>query len=139
MGVNDAEWIPSETLVALTNAQPSALLVGAPVYSNATGTVRLAKADLLATAKIIGLMANTTAIAALGTVQTDGILTLTTGEWDAITGDVGGLTADGVYYLDNTTAGKLTTVVPTTGLVIRVGTGVSTTKLNISIQQPVIL
>jgi len=45
-----------------------------------------------------------------------GQLTLTTGEWDARTGDVGGLTA-GEYYWLSSTAGGITKTKPDTGLV----------------------
>lgn len=45
------------------------------------------------------------------TVQEDGVVTLTTAEWDSVTGGSGGLTPGARYYLD--TAGKITTTAPT--------------------------
>jgi len=44
-------------------------------------------------------------------IMNAGEITLTTGEWDTVTGGSGGLTAGSIYYLD-TTAGKLTTTEP---------------------------
>ena len=56
-----------------------------------------------------------------GVIATGGPLTASTAQWDAITGQVGGLTPNTRYYLDPTTAGKLTITAPiTAGQVARV-------------------
>jgi hypothetical protein len=61
-----------------------------------------------------------------------GRITLTTGQWDARTGDSGGLTA-GEYYWTSSTAGGLTKTQPTTGAVQCLGVALSTTVLLVNI------
>lgn len=129
-------------LVARTNNNASPIVIGAPTYVDSAGTVDLAQADASGTVEVLGLVQETSiSAAASGYIQTDGILTATTGQWDAITGLTGGLVAGDVYYLDPDTAGLLTPTAPTTGgdFVVRVGVGLSTTELEITIQQPVLL
>lgn len=114
----------------------AALVIGAPVYVKSAGKVDNAQADAVATVEVLGLVAVATiAYQASGNIQTDGVLTATTGQWDAITGETGGLTSGSVYYLDPDTAGKLTLTAPTTDgdFVVRVGKAVSTTVMEITI------
>lgn len=129
--------------VELTNGNAGAVVIGAPVYISANDTFDKARSNAAATARVAGLVAKTPSIAnaASGPVQTDGPMTATTGEWDAITGGAGGLTAGTVYYLDPATAGKLTSTAPTTvgQLVVEVGVAISTTILDIKIKAPILL
>lgn len=70
-------------------------------------------------------------------IQTDGIVTLTTAQWDAVAGTSGGLSAGDPYWVSESTAGHLTDVQPTTGhRVTLVGYGVSPTQLRLNIQPP---
>jgi len=127
-------------VIACTNNNAGSIVIGSPVYPDAAGSVDLAKADAAATVEVLGLVKNVSITAAAsGNIQTDGVLAATTGQWDAVTGDVGGLTAGSVYYLDPDTAGMLTTTGPTTtgDFVVRVGIGLSTTELEISIMPPI--
>lgn len=64
-------------------------------------------------------------------VQSSGILTLTTAQWDVVTGASGGLTRGSVYYLSLVTNGRITATRPsTTGqLVSRVGVALSPTAM----------
>lgn len=84
---------------------------------------------------MVGLTQASVGIGAIGAVQTDDPITLTTGQWDAITGDVGGLVFNSIYWLDPTTAGRLTKTAPVTpGQVLApVGLAVSTTIMIINI------
>lgn len=70
------------------------------------------------------------------TVVMVGKATLTTGQWDAVTGDVGGLTA-GDYYWLSSTAGGLTRTQPTSGIAQRVGVALSTTVLLVTIGEAI--
>ncbi len=127
-------------VVSLTNGNAGSIVIGMPVYSDANDSVDKAKADAVATVEVLGLVQDTSiSAAAAGFIQTDGVLTATTGQWDAVTGDAGGLTAGTVYYLDQTTAGLLTTTAPTTvsQFVVRVGKALSTTKMEITVTQPI--
>ncbi len=129
-------------LITLQNDNANAIVICAPVYSVSAGSVDLAQADAMATSEVVGLMADaTTANGASGSVQTDGVLTATTGQWDSVTSESGGLVANTIYWLDPDTAGLLT-ITPTstdTETVVRVGKGLSTTQMEISIQPPILL
>ncbi len=124
----------------MTNNNASPIVIGNAVYCDGAGTVDLAQADALGTAEILGFVKDISISAAtLGAIQTDGILTATTGQWDAVAGTTGGLTAGTIYYLDPSTAGNITETAPTSAgqYVIRVGKAISTTELEISITEPI--
>ena len=129
-------------LISRTNNNASPIVIGHAVYPDGNGTVDLAQADASGTVEVLGLVQETSiAAAASGYIQTDGILTATTGQWDAVAGTTGGLTAGTVYYLDPDTPGLLTATAPTTGgdYVVRIGVGLSTTELEITFQPPILL
>lgn len=135
--LNEVDFIP------VTNGDAvAALVIGTPVYVSAADTVLQAQADDVATAEVLGLVSDVTIAAeAEGRVLTDGRLAATTAQWDAVTGEVGGLTAGSVYYVDPDTAGLITTTAPTADgdVVARVGKALSTTILEISINPPILL
>jgi hypothetical protein len=127
-------------VVSMTNANAGSIVIGAPVYVSAAGSVDLAKADAAGTVEILGLVKSTSITTSeSGIIQTDGILTASTAQWDAAAGTTGGLSAGAVYYLDPDTAGLLTDTAPTTAgdFVVRVGVALSTTDLDISVSAPV--
>jgi hypothetical protein len=126
-------------VIAMTNGNAGTLPIGTPVYVSAASTVDEAQADAVATSQVLGLLKAGVATGVSGIVQTDGVITATTGEWDTVTGGSGGLVANTVYYLDPDTAGMLTTTAPTdTGdYVVRIGKAISTTELEISIMPPI--
>lgn len=122
------------TAASLTNGEASAIAIGRAVYPSASGAVKLATANAAGTKDVIGLvMATSIASSVAGPVATSGTVTATTTQWDAVTGQTGGLTFGARYYLSNTTAGALTTTPPTSGYVIQVGVALSTTKLALNI------
>jgi len=126
--------------VELTNGNAGSIVIGTPVYSKAAGSVDKAQANASGTVEVVGIVRDTSITsAASGSIQTDGVLSATTGQWDAVTGGSGGLTYNTVYYLDPDTAGMLTETAPTdTGdYVVRIGKAISTTELEISISQPI--
>lgn len=121
------------TFVA-ANGEASAIVIGTPVYISGADTVRKALANAQGTKDVVGFVTDiTVASAGNANVQMCGPLTATTGQWDAVTGQTGGLTIGATYFLDNTTAGRLTTTVPASGYVCPVGKAVSTTKLLINL------
>ncbi len=127
--------------VSLTNNNAGTAVIGSPVYSDAAAGFDLAQADAIGTSEIIGLVVADISAAGAGLVQTDGIISATTGEWDVVTAETGGLVADQIYWLDPDTPGKLT-ITPTstvTELVVRVGKGLSTTQMLIAVQPPILL
>lgn len=129
-------------LASVTNGNASSIVIGTPVYVSAADTVDKAQADSTSTSDVLGLVYDTSITAsATGNVLCDGILEATTGQWDAVTGGAGGLTAGSKYYLDPSTAGMLTTTAPTTAgqVVAVVGVAISTTQLKINIEKTVLL
>lgn len=126
----------------LTNNDGGTVVICAPVYTDASGSFKRAQANATATSAVIGLVAQATiANAAAGPVVLVGTFTATTTQWDAVTGQTGGLTAGAAYFLDPATAGRLTTTAPsTTGQVVApIGLALSTTQLEIKIRSTVLL
>jgi len=127
-------------LIEMNNGNASPITIGQAVYVDGNDSVDIAKADAAATMDMIALVKDVSiAASANGMVQTDGILAATTAQWDAVTGDTGGLTAGTVYYLDASTAGSITSTAPTTvgQFVVQLGRGLSTTEMEISICDPI--
>lgn len=129
-------------VVAMTNNNIAAIVIGTPVYCDAANGVDKAQADASGTVEVLGLVKDVSiAAAASGDIQTDGILSATTVQWDAVAGTTGGLTAGAIYYLSPDTAGLLTETAPTTvgDYVVRVGKAISTIEMEISISVPILL
>ena len=126
-----------QIVVELTNSDSITITIGTPVYSD-SGFKR-AKADSSSTNKVIGLAYEDTDAASSGRIQVTGVVTATTGEWDVVTGDSGGLTPNTLYYLSEAVSGKLKTTAPTTGYVSPVGIAVSSTQMKIEILNTVLL
>ena len=127
-------------LVSLTNNNVGSIVIGMPVYSDAADGVDKSQANAVGTTEAIGLVKDVSiAAAASGYIQTDGVLTATTTQWDAVAGTTGGLTAGAIYFLSSGTAGELTETAPTTAgqFVLRIGKALSTTEMEISISQPI--
>jgi len=130
------------SVIELTNDNAGSLVIGNAVYVKSNGNMDKAQANAAATTELLGLVADTTInTATAGDVQADGFLEATTGQWDAVTGGTGGLTAGAMYYLDPSTAGKFTSTAPSTAgqYVVRVGQAMSTTVMNIRIEAPILL
>jgi Uncharacterized conserved protein (DUF2190) len=122
--------------IVQTNDEAGAIVIGTPVYNDAAGGVKKAKADAIGTTKVMGLVSDAS-IAGSGTGQiaVSGILTATTGQWDAVFGTSGGLTFGTVYCLSAATAGLGTSTAPsTTGQYVeRLGIALSTVDFKIDI------
>ncbi len=119
------------------NATGAALTIGQAVYISAANTVEAALADNVTTSGVVGLVADASiADGANGYILTDGTLVST--DWIAVVGATT-LTAGSVYFLSDTTAGELTTTVPTApgSFVTRVGTAINTTTLEVTISRPI--
>ena len=127
-------------VVQQINGNAGAIVIGMAVYTTVADTVDKARANAYATSEVLGLVKDASiASAATGMIQTDGVLVATTGQWDAVTGQVGGLTVGAIYFLSPTTAGHLTTTAPSAvgELVARIGKAISTAELELTIEQPV--
>jgi len=129
--------------IILTNANVGALVIGTPVYVSGNDQIDKSKADASGTTKPIGLV-NTTSIAPAGSgpVLINGVLTATTGQWDAVvTGGSGGLVAGTIYYLSSATAGMLTSTAPSAAgtYVTQIGIALSTTELFVDVKAEILL
>jgi hypothetical protein len=120
------------------NDNAGAIVIGQLVYQTTAGHVDLATTADMAHATVIGLVAAASiASGASGVVQTSGPMILATPQWDAVTGQVGGLTPGAEYYLTGT--GLLTKLMPVSpnAIVVPIGAAASTQQLNLAIQAPV--
>lgn len=137
-GVAAGSSTTSNLAVPLTNAEAGAINIGQAVYSSGGGSVKKAVANATGTKDVVGLVVDTSVNAsANGNIATAGVVTATTAQWDAVTGQTGGLTAGAVYFLSAATAGGLTSTMPATGFVCRAGRALSTTQLEINIGLPI--
>ena len=135
--LQSGDYIATGEIPQFTNGNAGPIVIGTPVYMSANDTVDKAKADTVGTVNVIGLVYDTSiASSAVGGIQIDGILTATTGQWDAIAGTTGGLTKDVFYYLSSATAGILSSTAPSVAgqFSICIGIGISTTEMKINIQ-----
>jgi len=117
--------ISAGVVVQQTNDEAGAIVIGAPVYNDVNDGVKKGKADASGTSSIIGLVAQ---------ASISGVLTATTGQWDAIMGTSGGLTKGVRYFLSAATAGLGTSTAPTTTgqYVVLLGIAISTTELHLA-------
>lgn len=102
-------------VVVRTNDEGSTMPALSPVYINDSNGVMLARANNDSTRKVIGLARDEANAAASVTVQVNGIISGTAGEWDAICAESipSGLTANTDYFLSSATAGLITSSAPT--------------------------
>lgn len=120
--------------VTATNGEASAIAIGKVVYVFSGDTVKLANANAGGTKNALGIVFDTSInAAASGSIAVAGSVTATTTQWDAVTGQSGGLTAGSKYYLSNATAGGMTTTAPVTGYIAPIGIALSTTKFVLNI------
>lgn len=129
-------------IIVLTNDEVGAVVIGTPAYIDANDGFKKAKADAAGTSNVIGLVGATSInAAASGAVVLDGVLTATTGQWDAVTGAVGGLVAGSKYFVSAATAGLLVTVCPSVAgqYVAEVGIAISTTEMRVKPQRRILL
>ena len=140
------DLLPADAITELEAVEMTAtsnLVIGNAVFIDGDDSVELAQADAIGTAEVLGLCVDTTVNAAAnGVIATAGaVLTATTGEWDAVAGTTGGLTAGAHYFLSKDSAGELTETAPTAvgEVVISVGKGLSTLKMKIDPQHTILL
>lgn len=122
----------------VTKTANGALLTCTPVYTQA-GNATPAQADSQSTTRVAGLVQETAADTDPVEVQVDGILTANTGDWDAVTGETGGLNEGSQYYLSEAAAGQLTQNAPEAfgDFVVPVGVALSATEMDIEIGAPI--
>jgi len=129
-------------LLTAVNGEAFTLSAGFPVYMNTDSPSKFMVSKnngTLPQARTVALVRADIPPSTLGDALIQGKHTLTTGQWDLITGGSGGLTPGVTYYLGTGAAGAyLTTVEPPPGSAYstRVGEAVSTTTMLIGIEPP---
>lgn len=139
----DALIVEQEVISLTNNESSAATVIGMPVYIDANSGCKQAKADAAGTVKAVALCKDASVTAGQpGAFTTSGVLSATTGQWDAVkdTG-TGGLTAGSNYFLSEATKGKITLTAPSTvgQYVVLLGLAISTTELKVNIGQPILL
>lgn len=128
-------------IISKTNSDAS-ILKGAPVYRYTDGSIRLASASAIGTAKVVGLVYDANiANNAVGNIQVDGILTATLLQWNEVLEGEGAFTGGTYYYLSDT-AGLITATPPDTigHCVVEIGYSLSNTEMLLSTSfRPVLL
>lgn len=121
-----------------TKTANGALPLFTAVYTQG-GNATPAQADSQPTTRAIGLVQAAAADTDPVEVQVDGIMEGLTTEWDAVTGQTGGLTEGAQYYLSATTAGDITVTAPDAfgEFVVPIGVALSATELDIEIGAPI--
>ena len=137
--LQSGDYLVTTDIPQYNNAEGTSLVPGTAVYVSAASSVRRARGNAVGTTTCIGLAVETISAGTTGGIQVDGVLALTTGEWDAITGSSGGLAPGSRYFLSDATAGFLTAIPPTAigSFVQSIGVAVSTTELIINPLYPI--
>ena len=125
------------SIVTKTNADTVTAISGMLVFAFGAGTFKLGRADSVNTCEIAGMMIEDVLSNGSGRFQCNGEVTLTTAQWDAVTGATGGLTPGATYFLSNTNSGKMTSTVPSSGVIARVGVALDTTKFLVKIESTI--
>ena len=126
------------TTISTNGESSDAILPGSPVYMTSAGAMKNALANALESSIVFGVCVNTSSVAvgAPLSVQSTGFVVLTTGQWAAISGQVGGLTPGRNYYLSVTTAGFVisTSTSASAKYSTLIGEAQTATKLKLSIE-----
>lgn len=132
---------PVTQTTVVSQTVDATMIPGNVVYSTTADHVAKAQANASGTSKPLGFAAAAITSGAAGNIQTDGILALTTAQWDAVAGTTGGLTVGSTYFLSAATAGLMSATAPSTvgQYVVELGMAISTTELNIRIQPRILL
>ena len=129
------------TTVLLTNNSGFSMPPGTPVYSSGFGTCGFLDCTDITKSVCVGLTTATIANGAMGSVQFAGVLTLTTAQWDNVTGLVGGLTvAPPTFYGDPAAAGTITNnpgAIVHPNIVEQLFNALSTTEAQLQLQPPI--
>lgn len=136
----DTLGLTSETGQITQTATP-VLIAGNAVYTSGTDAVSKAQANATGTKDVLGLVLTAVAAGAAGVIQANGVVVLSTAQWDAVCGTTGGLVFNTRYFLSPTSAGLMTSAVPTTvgQYVAYVGRALSTTEMLVEPSVPILL
>ena len=124
-----------QTTASTAKVAAAALAAGQAVRPNPSGQLVLARGDATNNAKGTRLAATGAAISFAAPLAQN---FLTLNDWTADTGSTL-LTASTDYFLSTTTAGLLTATIPTTGVLLHIGTALDTITMALSGADPITL
>lgn len=104
------------------------------------GGFQPARANAIGTSRVIGLIAaDQIGPGAAGAILNFGLLSATSAQWNATTGQSNGLTPGAVYYLADLTTFRLTTNPPTdTGdFLVKIGQALTQTAMFVCVEPPI--
>lgn len=121
------------------NGSGGTIAAGSPISLSGSQAL-LGNASSQAASVVDGVASAAAAPTLTVTAIYDGPITLTTAQWDARTGQSGGLSAGAVYYL-GASPGTLTTTPPSAvGLsIVKLGRALNATTLLVEIERPILL
>jgi len=123
------------------NRDSITLFKGMPVYISDSDFNNIYRATANATheqTRVAGLVADESIlIDNPGRIVCTGIIQLSTAQWDALTGDTGGLDGGRDYFLRGDGGMGLTLTPPTTGFIVKVGKALSPTAFDVNIEPPI--
>ena len=130
--------LPSVDITYYSAEADSPTQIGSPLYLTGVGHVDLAQANTAGTVQVAGLALEVVGVGFSCDYISEG--SIERSNWSVIAGTTS-LSPGATYFLDPTTAGRITTTAPTiTGqYVVRVGRAISTTTLDIEIELPILL
>lgn len=127
------------TSYSAENKGSATFAIGAALAVHSSGSgVLLAHAGSSPPRRCVGLASVGVAVGVAETVVTEGVFSLA--DWSAVTGSAA-LASGSSYYLDPATVGRLTATAPSSvgQIVQQVGRAVSTTQLDLEIEDPILL
>lgn len=123
------------------NRDSITLFKGMPVYISDSDFNNIYRATANGTheqTRVAGLVADESIlIDNPGRIVCTGIVQLSTAQWDALTGDTGGLDGGRDYFLRGDGGMGLTLTPPTTGFIVKVGKALSPTAFDVNIEPPI--
>lgn len=131
------EGITGTDTLSASNEEDTTITEGQVVYISNSGNVKLATSAAQASARAVGFVKDTSiSSASSGTIQTSSVFAKA--DWTGIA-DSTTLTAGSIYFLSDTTPGSITTTAPITSgsYITKVGVAISTTELQIAIENPI--
>jgi hypothetical protein len=114
------------------------IIIGNPLYLTGGGLVNPAQANASGTTQVVGLSLADVAAGIGCSYITEGQVERS--DWTQVAGTAN-LSPGATYFLDPSTAGRITTTAPTTAgqYVVRIGRAVDTVTLDIEIELPILL
>ncbi len=115
------------------------LIPGSPVYVTGAATFELAQADAYPQTIFAGMSSKPTLTGFLAEIVAGGPLELSPAQWDAITGQVGGLVPGTVYYLSPTTPGIIQPTPPAAvgTFSVKIGQAITASLMEVDPRNPI--